>query len=60
MSMPSIKLIEPSRKYPGATGDYQVAGLVGTIKFNIGQWLKKEEVQQLIDAGTFKVTVNGK
>ncbi len=55
--MPVIKLMECDRIPPGEKGPYKVIGLSQTIKYSIGQWLTKEEVQGILNDEAYKITV---
>lgn len=55
--MPAVKLMECDRVPPGEKGPYKVIGLSQTIKFSIGQWLTKDDVQGILNDGCFKITV---
>lgn len=57
MPTPVVKLLESDRIPPGEKGPYKVIGLSQTIKYSIGQWLTKDEVQGILNDGTYKVTV---
>ena len=48
--VPSIKLVEMD-------GVYKVIGLSQTVKYSIGSKLSKEEVQDILNDGNYKVSV---
>lgn len=56
---PSVKLAQARRVFNDEKPPmFIVMSMVDTIRFEIGQRLTKAQVQELLDDGTVKVTVN--